>query len=311
MNKAPLTYEHIISLMDEEYTLHYLDYNDNLNSSTKAINESIFKQSPDPLWEQIISIYGDAERQRIDEIVVGLEIKCEEEGYSEAEIRSVFDEYTIEIRDEISTRDGDGERLIEGLLRNTPDQLVRLEMHSNYDCINSHDFEREYFYENSYFGDMVDALCLNPAKVKEEFDRAGIECKGTFPNIEERNGNEYVSYESFATEIANSVSPANLLTFIGKLNISELYEADFAVGEVTIPKGNSCGLYTPSHGGGSLLDMTLQRDFKVSLKGKSKYDFYYLTIDDGSNGCAINDVYGVVSSFFGETISLEKEKDTE
>ncbi|MFR9574422.1 MAG: hypothetical protein SNG79_02030 [Rikenellaceae bacterium] len=62
MNKAPLTYEHITSLMDEEYTLHYLDYNDNLKSSTKAINESIFKQSSDPLWEQIISIYGDAER---------------------------------------------------------------------------------------------------------------------------------------------------------------------------------------------------------------------------------------------------------
>ncbi|OON98907.1 MAG: hypothetical protein ATN35_03180 [Epulopiscium sp. Nele67-Bin004] len=104
---------------------------------------------------------------------------------------------------------------------------------------------------------MVDALNLNPKRVKELFESEDIECVGEFPDLAERDGNELVSYDSFATEVSNSISPANLLTFMAKVDVSELYERGFAVDEITIPKGNSCGLYSASSGGGSLLEMVL------------------------------------------------------
>ncbi|MFR9618943.1 MAG: hypothetical protein SNI12_05425, partial [Rikenellaceae bacterium] len=255
MSKQPLTYKQVVEMMEKEYTLIYLDPSNNLNSLTQTLNDCITNKSVDDLFDQINYTYDEAEAYRKDEIVEELKAKCTEQGYSEEEIEEVFERYTIELRDEISERDSDGERLTETLLRNTDEQLVRIEMHSNYDCINSHQFERVYSYEQSYFGDMVDALCLNPSKVQSEFEGAGLKCEGAFPDKVERNGKEYVSYLSFATEISNSVTPANLLTFMGKLNIEELYKADFIVGQVTIPKGNCCGLYSPSNGGGSLMEM--------------------------------------------------------
>ncbi len=307
MTPQTLTYSAIVEIMDKSYTLLYLDQSNNLNSLTQSINDCIFNKSADELFDQIDYTYDEAGAYRKDEIIEELKTKCREQGYSDAEVEEVFEEYTIELRDKISERAGDGESLTTTLLRNTDEQEVRIEMHSNYDCINSHHFEGSYSYQESYFGDMVDALYLNPAKVKSEFESVGIVCDGDFPDKAERNGNEYVSYQSFATEISNSVSSANLLTFIGKINIEELYNIGFSVGQVTIPKGNRCGLYSPSQGGGSIMEMELLRDFKVSLKGSSDFDFYYLTIDDGSNGYALNDVYGVMTTFFGKAIKLHKE----
>ncbi|MFR9610186.1 MAG: hypothetical protein SNI87_00350, partial [Rikenellaceae bacterium] len=134
MTTQPLTYEHITSLMDKEYTLIYLDPSNNLNSLTQTLNDCITNKSVDDLFEQINYTYDEAEAYRKDEIVEELKAKCTEQGYSEEEIEEIFERYTIELRDEISERDSDGERLTETLLRNTDEQLVRIEMHSNYDC---------------------------------------------------------------------------------------------------------------------------------------------------------------------------------
>ena len=78
-----------------------------------------------------------------------------------------FQEHEDEIREEIYDRN-DSDTLKE-LLKNTDDIPVRVEMLSNYDCINSNWLESQegYRYKESYFGDMIDALNLNPAKVKK------------------------------------------------------------------------------------------------------------------------------------------------
>ena len=54
-----------------------------------------------------------------------------------------------------------------------------------------------------------------------------------------------VSYEQFYEELINSCCGANLLTYIGRVNLKELYEAGFSLEEVVIPKGNRDSLSLP------------------------------------------------------------------
>ena len=56
----------------------------------------------------------------------------------------------------------------------------------------------------SYFGDMVDALNLNPAKVKRFLTEKGIAVYGRCHYRRSRDGKELVSYEDFHRELVNS-----------------------------------------------------------------------------------------------------------
>ena len=94
---------------------------------------------------------------------------------------------------------------------------------TSYDCINSNWLESQegYRYKESYFGDMIDALNLNPAKVKKMLVEKGYSVYGRFPDKKYRDGKEQVSYEQFYQELINSCCGANLLTYIGKVNLQE------------------------------------------------------------------------------------------
>ena len=98
-----------------------------------------------------------------------------------------FQEHEDEIREEIYDRN-DSDTLKE-LLKNTDDIPVRVEMLSNYDCINSNWLESQegYRYKESYFGDMIDALNLNPAKVKKMLVEKGYTVYGRFPDKKPEN----------------------------------------------------------------------------------------------------------------------------
>jgi hypothetical protein len=134
-------------------------------------------------------------------------------GYEPERIGAFFDRYADEFRQEVYARGySDG---IEKLLKNTCAIPVRIELLSNYDCINSHWFESQggFSYEESYFGDMVDALRLNPKKVKQLLLAHGEKARGRFPDRKSRDGLELVSYEQFYEELINSSCAATLLTF--------------------------------------------------------------------------------------------------
>ena len=88
---------------------------------------------------------------------------------------------------------------------------------------------------------------------------------------------------------------------MAKIRLDDLYDADFSVNNVTIPKGNYCGLISPSFGGGSMLEMELKHDVTLRLsEGGNKW--YRMVIDDGNY--SIGQVYGVFDSFFGEKLSI-------
>lgn len=193
------------------------------------------------------------------------------------------------------------------LIKNTDDIPVRVEMLSDYDCINSNWLESQdgYRYEESYFGDMVDALNLNPARVKKTLKEKGYKTCGRFPDKKHRDGKEQVSYRQFYQELVNSCCGANLLTYIGKVSLKELYDTGFSFKEVIIPKGNCCGLFSSMYGGGSLLEMELREDVRLRLEVKDYHGFRFrLDNERSAYECSIKRVYGVCDSFFGEKISL-------
>ncbi len=93
---------------------------------------------------------------------------------------------------------------------------------------------------------------------------------------------------------------------MGRVNLKELYEAGFSLEEVVIPKGNSCGLFSSTYGGGSLLEMELKKDVRLKLEVKDYHGFRFRLDDETfqSMNAPSGHAYGEYDSFFGERISL-------
>ena len=301
-----LTLDFVKSLMEPSYTLVWTDYNDNLDNHLDIIRKCLDRRNCDCLWEKAGEWYGDAEYEAVHGIMEKLKEDCFVfNDFDEHEVDAFFDEHEDAIRDEIYSRNDSD--VVKDLIRYTDDIPIRVEMLSDYDCINSNWFESQggYSYEASYFGDMVDSLNLNPAQVKKLLTSHGYKVYGRFPNRKSRNGKEQVSYEQFYEELINSCCGANLLTYLGKVSLKELYDADFSLKEVIIPKGNCCGLFSSTYGGGSLLEMELKQDVKLKLEVKGCNGFRFRLDDERSKyDYSIQYVYGVDDSFFNNAVSI-------
>ena len=301
-----LTLDFVKSLMEPAYTLVWTDYNDNLDDHRGLIQKCLDNKNCEELWEKADEWYSDAEWEAVREIIAKLKEGCAVSGdFDEEDVDDFFDGHEDEIRDEIYNRNDSD--VLKDLIKRTDDIPIRVEMLSNYDCINSNWFESQggYRYEESYFGDMVDTLNLNPAKVKKLLLEHGYEVHERFPNRKSRDGKEQVSYEQFYQELVNSCCGANLLTYIGKVNLKELYDAGFSLKEIVIPKGNCCGLFSSMYGGGSLLEMELKQDVRLKLEVKDYHGFRFRLDDERSKyDYSVQHVYGVCDSFFGDAVSI-------
>lgn len=301
-----LTMDFVKSLMEPSYTLVWVDYRDNLDNCRDTIQKCLEERNSESLWEKVDEWYSDAEWEAVRDIVAKLKDECiSSHDFGKEAVEQFFGEYGDEIREEIYSRNSSD--ILKELAKNTDDIPVRVEMLSDYDCINSNWLESQdgYRYEESYFGDMVDALNLNPARVKKTLKEKGYKTCGRFPDKKHRDGKEQVSYRQFYQELVNSCCGANLLTYIGKVSLKELYDTGFSLKEVIIPKGNCCGLFSSMYGGGSLLEMELREDVRLRLEVKDYHGFRFrLDNERSAYECSIKRVYGVCDSFFGEKISL-------
>ena len=295
----------IRSVMEDSYTLVWVNYDDNLNENLDVIETCMKEKSAMTLHDKTDDWYRDARWHGVSQILEDIKSSCINDGFDEDAVEEFMDYNRDDIVNIIYERD-DSDAL-GGLLKNTDDIPVRIEMLSNYDCINSHWLESQggYVYPDSYFGDMVDALNLNPAKVKRFLTEKGITVYGRCHYRKSRDGKELVSYEDFYRELVNSCCGANLLTYIGKINLKELYESGFSVAKVTIPKDNCCGIFSSMYGGGSVLDMKLRENVTLELKIED-YHGHRLLIDNPRKkyDYSIGQMYGVSDSFFGETVKL-------
>lgn len=306
--------QQFISRLDNTYYLVYIDYRESLDNSGKTIQQCIDEKSLEPLDELLTDRLSDAE--------------YESTNYHIKEIKeAIFDDNSLvhlhpyiedwlhdaENKDGIRDKmyDRDKSTPVKDLLDNT-NLRARATLYTNYDSLPpNYDLGNTYSY-SEYVKDMIDVLYLNPAKVKKAFRQHGINTAGRFPNLAYRNGKEAVTYESFADELLNQCC-YGLLTFAGILPLQDLYNNGFQqIKYITIPKGNTCGIFNSWNGGGSIMEMELLRDLKipVTFKRKTKYDYLALEVDEcGCNGYSINEVYGLISSFWGKEFELDFKKE--
>jgi hypothetical protein len=292
-------------LMDKTYSLTYIDYDENLDKRTAAIAECLEARNGNALIEDVEERYSLQMEESVVDIMEDLKKDLAGMGYKKWEAEKFFEENEDGIKEAIYSRDNSDP--LKDLQRNTGKIPVRIELLSDYDCINSHWLESSggYRYEESYFGDMVDALNLNPAKVKKILTGHEEKAIGIFPDKRSRNGKEQVSYEQLYEELENACCGANLLTYIATMDIRELYEADFNLTEIILPKGNKCGLFSSIQGGGSLMEMELKEDVRLRLSPDG-FPRFRLRVEEDARDCdySVRQVYGVFDSFYGKPLSI-------
>lgn len=301
MKYEDIKFEQIKELIPENVELYYIDYRDDLNGHGEIFEQCLEKGNSDPLFEESMNWFIDMESTQyyLDEIKSDLQNHFE---LNDDDVEELMYEFSDDIRQVLWDRDTSTP--LRDLLKNTSAIPVRISLYSNFDCINSHFFEGGYSYIESYFGDVVNALNLNPAKVKQLFTEHGIEMTGRFPNYHWRNGKELISYADFLVENLNRCAPANLFTVIATIDPTEFYNMQ-SMNKIVIPQGNVCGFYSSMYGGGSMFDAKLQNDLVIDLTehGKSKYDCFGLNIDNNGD-YSLQSVYGVDSDFFGDSLTV-------
>ena len=290
-----LTLEEVTSEMDAQYRLFDSDPIDNLNDYLNIVQECIETGCKDALNEVVDQLTDYQIDESVYEVISELKTKLEEKGYEVDELDDFFDLYEGEIVDEIHVRDVS--EPLEQLVNNTGldgQVCAYMDMTSSFDCVNSYDLEsgNGYSYENSYFGDMIDQLNLNPSKVEGLLHAEGAKTVGVFPDLSARDGQEFVRYDQFVEELVNNPD-LGLLVFLTKVDLKELVDKDFDVQEVVVPKGNRCGLFFSGIGSGSLLGMELQRDIKLDVRHEEAGRRMWLTLDDKNvkRGCSIQETY--------------------
>jgi len=284
--------EKVIAILDQMSPVSILDPTDTLSSKTIA-----------RLWE------GELEQVSMDLYDMDLATEFEREMIKEAMERcgvpyqpehlvDYLDMFAAHVKIDLG---------LEYLMQKT-EICIYIALQSNYDCINSHWFESQdtYRYQESYFGAMLDALSLNPFRVKQELTAHEVKSSGKFPNYRSHHGKELVTYEDFFTELENSSCGANLLVFMGRTSLFEAVHRKDK--RILIPAGNPCGLYSHLYGGGSIQIGKLTRDvcFDLKWRGKSNNDRYTLEWDNQEDDYSIQNVYGVYPSVFGKHVRFEE-----
>ena len=290
-----LTLEVVASEMDDQYHLFSCDPRDNLKDYLNTFQECIESHSKEALYEVVDQATDDQIDEAVYEVMGELKTKLEDKGYPANEVDDFFSDYEGEIVDEIHVRDVS--EPLEQLVNNTGldgQVCAYIDMTSSFDCVNSYELESEngFSYNNTYFGDMIDQLNLNPSKVEKLLHAEGAKTVGVFPDISARDGQEFVRYDQFVQEIVKNPD-LGLLVFLTKVDLKDLVDKDFDVQEVVVPKGNRCGLFFSGIGSGSILGMELQRDIKLDLRHEEECRSMWLSLDDKSvkRGCSIQETY--------------------
>jgi len=149
--------------------------------------------------------------------------------------------------------------------------FLNVNMYSNYDGLNSHWLESQdaQYWEGSTFGDTVDMLKLNPAKVKTILLENDEKVSGKWPNYKHRNGKELIDYEDFYDEYLN-ISGFAVPSFLIKIPLHTYIEHLQQRGEIKkiiVQKGTLFGFHLD---GGSCFNAETKKDFMVQLDSPLK-----------------------------------------
>ena len=117
------------------------------------------------------------------------------------------------------------------------------------------------------------------------------------------------------TEVANISTHMNCLVFLVRISLEELIALNRLIGlkkrkgvfydawkrpdcgSIRIDKRTETGMYDPWNGGGSLLEIQLEKDVELPVR------FIWSALPDGMDGYSISSVYGLCGSAWrGDTM---------
>ena len=83
--------EFIESIMDENYTLVWVDYRESFNENRDLLQQCLEKQGCEDLWSKVEDWYNDAEAQATEEIIKVLKSHCNDfHDLEEYEVEAFF-----------------------------------------------------------------------------------------------------------------------------------------------------------------------------------------------------------------------------
>ena len=144
------------------------------------------------------------------------------------------------------------------------------------------------------------------AKQQGKYDEVQKEIKYVFENRERQSKDPFV--KSVITELENLPQYCGMLTFLVEMNLLDLIKLKREInekkqGQIVISKDTMCGLFESWNGGGSVLEIELDKDVVVP------YEMIYDAWIDGTkpHGYDVDEVYGLVSSAWHGEVKMETE----
>ena len=277
----------------------YADYRDEMEDST--LKEIMKSEDPEQtFYEKMFEWYQDAEweieRNLLEAVVASIETAAPTETYDEDEIKD-------EIRELVSI-DYPYEHFLKqefcvNIFVDTGD--------GNYDYV----LNCVYPHYNGRCGETIDDkasilwLARQQGYTKTDLNKALR--KG---DIKDPHG----FLESMRQEVINHGSHMAILTFLARMTLEEIFELNELLklqdrnghfydaekrpycGYILIDKKAECGLYDPWGGGGSILELQLEKDVRLPIR------FIRSATVDGGDGRSIRNVYGTDSSIYREDV---------
>lgn len=277
----------------------YADYRDEMEDST--LKEIMKSEDPEQtFYEKMFEWYQDAEweieRNLLEAVVASIETAAPTETYDEDEIKD-------EIRELVSI-DYPYEHFLKqefcvNIFVDTGD--------GNYDYV----LNCVYPHYNGRYGETINDrasivwLARQQGYTKTELNKALRE-----GDIKDPKG----FLESMRQEVINHGSHMAILTFLARMTLEEIFELNELLklqdrnghfydaenrpycGYILIDKKAECGLYDPWGGGGSILELQLEKDVRLPIR------FIRSATVDGGDGRSIRNVYGTDSSIYREDV---------
>lgn len=307
----------IIENLDKSYTLTFVDRDENFSEHLDEINKILIGEKDFFELENMVNEwYEDQLNENLKEVRKNLLEKIIKNNPGmKSKVENYFEENESYIEDLILERDNSN--LVQDLLKNTGDIPVRIQLQSNYDCLNSPPYEG-YLYETEggYFSDVINALGLKHQKIKKHMKEYGLHLVG---EENYKKNKSFADEKEIVEELVNMTCGACLLTITARLKPKDLLKwiDTEKMKSITIPKENLIGFYSSWQGGGSLFDATLKNNLELFPKNEEKTEFmtkhaiekedkyfYFSFCIDESGKYSIKDTYGVTDEFFGNSLEI-------
>jgi hypothetical protein len=251
-NIPKATREQIIKYLEKNRPMIYADRNDRLSLEQVAkildnpdgiceVENSIWENCMDYSWELEMGVVHELQ-ERFEELA----------AMEDTAVREEFLDY---LSCDIDYK---------GIIRNTPDVVLRITLHSNYEGVNWAERGDGDFKASEYMGQIKKLL-------RGKYDE-----------------------KSFQQELDNIMSSCNQFVFLIKVPVENIIEiAEKNWDKITIPKNAWAGFYDKWNGSGSVLEVKLLKDITLKRQwGKTEYDSVSVYIDEVEK-YSVDEVYGL------------------